>query len=476
MIHLEREKAGNPLVSIIVPVYKSGLLKRCLDSLLAQTYRNMELILVDDELPDGGGRICDEYAAQDSRVRVIHRKNGGISAARNTGLDACRGEVIYFSDDDDYTEPHMVEDSLDIMEKEKADVVIFYAQESFGGVKGEIFDWHMSAFPHLDQRQIRELAGIGCLPTPWGKAYRRDLWDHVRFPPGLYSEDRHVEAELWNRIKKAAVLPYVYYYWELSPHGSASAKWNSLQAYGLWSSWKKHRQLRGMDDRFLTLYQWNERMAAAYHQGLDHFLTEEPYGEMMDTLEEGGMAFPSFTSDAILAYYHYCWWKVICLASALTGNRVLIDSHFLGAVTAEDCLDHALEGLYRNRFSHVLSDSQTEELRRELKRQNFPEDRICRTMISYVEYCAKKKHAGRCEEQPPFWPRRACRYAIQILSMDSIDRRLTEEETAEMEACIRAYRGSVSPGYRWMRRCIAWRWQWMLQREGRRLMKKLSRG
>lgn len=93
---MERERAGNPLVSMIVPVYKSGLLKRCVDSLLAQTYRNMEIILVDDESPDGGGRICNEYGEKDTRVRVIHQKNGGISAARNTGLDACRGEVIYF--------------------------------------------------------------------------------------------------------------------------------------------------------------------------------------------------------------------------------------------------------------------------------------------------------------------------------------------------------------------------------------------
>lgn len=365
------------------------------------------------------------------------------------------------------------------MEKEKADVVIFYAQESFGGVKGEIFDWHMKAFPFLDQEQIRQLARGGCLPTPWGKAYRRELWDGGRFPVHMYSEDRHVEVDLWNRIKKAAVLPYVYYYWELSPHGSASAKWNSLQAYGLWSSWKKHEELTGIQETDRVLYLWNERMSAAsavYHQGLDHFLSEEQYGEMMDTLTDSGVTLTSFTSDAILSYYHYCWWKVICLASALTGNRVLIDSHFLGAVTAEDCLDHALEGLYRNRFSHVLSDSQTEELLRELKRQNFPEDRICRTMISYVEYQAKKEHAGRCEERPPFWPKRACRYAMQILALDSVDRRLTKEERAEMEVCIHFYRGPASLGYRWMRRCIAWQWQWMLRREGRRLMKKLSRG
>lgn len=467
------------MASIIVPVYKSGLLRRCVDSLLAQTYPAVEILLVDDESPDGAGKICDEYAEKDSRVRVIHRRNGGISAARNTGLDACRGDVIYFSDDDDFSEPSMVEDSMKLMEKEEADLVIFYAQESFGSAKGEVFDWHMGAFPAADQNQIRRLAYGGCLPTPWGKAYRRELWEGVRFPVDMYSEDRHVEVDLWNRVQKAVLLPHVYYYWELSPHGSASSKWNSLQAYGLWDSWKRHEQLKGIGQEERILYQWNERMAATaclYHQEMDHSLSDEQYEAVKQVVDGSGAAVKISSSDSLLAYYHYCFWKVIQLASEDAGGPVLIASHFLGSIYPEDCLDHAMEGLYRNRTSHVLTEDQTSELQQELEKQHFSMDRLCRTMISYVEYRAKKHHAEHCEEVPPYWCQRAFRYAIQILAMDSVDHRLHPEEKAELKQCIADYKGSMKPGYRWMRWCLSSGWEWALPVEGKRLMRKLSKG
>ena len=99
-----------PLISVIVPVYKVELyLRQCVDSLLAQTYSNLEIILVDDGSPDGCPAICDEYARKDSRVRVIHKPNGGLSDARNVGLDAARGEYIGFIDSDDWVMPDMYE-------------------------------------------------------------------------------------------------------------------------------------------------------------------------------------------------------------------------------------------------------------------------------------------------------------------------------------------------------------------------------
>ncbi|MDR1569370.1 MAG: glycosyltransferase, partial [Oscillospiraceae bacterium] len=103
----------NETISVIVPIFNVELyLKRCVDSILAQTYKNLEIILVDDESPDACGAICDDYANMDERVRVIHQKNGGLSAARNAGLDIATGAYIGFVDSDDYILPEMYEKLL----------------------------------------------------------------------------------------------------------------------------------------------------------------------------------------------------------------------------------------------------------------------------------------------------------------------------------------------------------------------------
>lgn len=113
-------------VSVVIPVYNvEKYLCECVDSALNQTYENVEIILVDDGATDSSGLICDGYAQKDSRVVVIHRENGGLSAARNTGLDAATGEYIYFLDSDDYIEKNTISDLVSTIEQEKADVVFF---------------------------------------------------------------------------------------------------------------------------------------------------------------------------------------------------------------------------------------------------------------------------------------------------------------------------------------------------------------
>lgn len=122
----------NPAVSVVIPVYNvERFLAECVDSVLHQTMDGFEIILVDDGATDGSGRMCDEYARRDSRIRVIHQANGGLSAARNTGLDAARGEYVYFLDSDDYIVPDALEKLRAVAEKEKADVVFFDASVFF---------------------------------------------------------------------------------------------------------------------------------------------------------------------------------------------------------------------------------------------------------------------------------------------------------------------------------------------------------
>lgn len=119
---------NQPLISVIIPVYNvENYLRECVDSVINQTYKNLEIILVDDGSTDSSGKICDEYLDADGRVTVIHQKNGGLSAARNAGVDACEGDYVYFLDSDDYIDSNSLATLVVIAEKEKSDIVFFDA-------------------------------------------------------------------------------------------------------------------------------------------------------------------------------------------------------------------------------------------------------------------------------------------------------------------------------------------------------------
>ena len=115
----------NDLVSVIVPIYKvEEYLRECVDSIINQTYKNLEIILVDDGSPDKCGEICDEYARNDSRITVYHKENGGLSDARNYGIDRCNGEYITFVDSDDVLKSNFVETLMGLIEEYDADVAV----------------------------------------------------------------------------------------------------------------------------------------------------------------------------------------------------------------------------------------------------------------------------------------------------------------------------------------------------------------
>lgn len=116
----------NYKVSIIVPIYNvQKYIYKCIDSILSQTYKNLEIILVDDGSPDNCGKICDEYASKDNRIIVVHTKNGGLSAARNVGLNKSTGNFIIFVDSDDYLENSAIEDCLNYIKTNNCDILIF---------------------------------------------------------------------------------------------------------------------------------------------------------------------------------------------------------------------------------------------------------------------------------------------------------------------------------------------------------------
>ena len=196
-VFMEKD-AQRPLLSVIVPVYRvEQYLHKCLDSLVDQTYRNLEIILVDDGSPDTCGAICDAYAARDERIRVIHQENRGLSGARNTGLDHARGEFVAFVDSDDYLEKDMYAQLMAAAVGESADIVIgdFYMILETGISRRYS---RMSVDTPLRQVQVMVLADR-IQSYLWNKLYRRSLFDGIRFERIRGFEDLLVTPRIFQR-------------------------------------------------------------------------------------------------------------------------------------------------------------------------------------------------------------------------------------------------------------------------------------
>ncbi|MBV5315067.1 MAG: glycosyltransferase [Prolixibacteraceae bacterium] len=208
------------LISVIVPIYKvEPYLKRCVDSILSQTYQNLEIILVDDGSPDNCGQICDDLAKTDSRIKVIHKPNGGLSDARNAGLEIAKGELIGFVDSDDFIHPDMYKDLLDQIKKNNADI----AQCSFIRVTGD------EKIPSNEPENLRIVSNLEALEyiyTPycvdfivaWNKLYKKELFKDLRFPKSKIHEDEFTTYKLFYRSKKIALIDRKYYYYFQSPN------------------------------------------------------------------------------------------------------------------------------------------------------------------------------------------------------------------------------------------------------------------
>lgn len=232
-----------PKLSVIVPVYKAeNFLGRCVDSILGQTFSDLELILVDDGSPDRSGGICDSYAARDSRVRCIHKENGGVSSARNAGLDMAAGEYITFVDSDDYIDAGMYDQ---MMEKAVggADVVLCDCLKEFpeksvvythpirpGFYSREMLE--KEYFPHLLMMENVEYPATisNCLLL-----FRRELAEGVRYLAGVrYSEDLLFGARIVHRANSFYYMKgQTFYHYVMNPasatHKFAPDKWNDYK-------------------------------------------------------------------------------------------------------------------------------------------------------------------------------------------------------------------------------------------------------
>lgn len=203
-------------VTVIVPVYNVvDYLPQCVESIARQTYAHLEILLVDDGSTDGSGLLCDEYAAHDPRIRVIHKANGGLSDARNAALDVMTGELVMMVDGDDYITDDCVETLLRLLEETGSDFAVgrWRMFDDADGLPDDTTDPDQITIYSQDQAIKKVFYQDTLTNSACSRLFRASLFDQVRFPEGLLYEDLAVVYPLLQQVKKVAYTNHLVYYY-----------------------------------------------------------------------------------------------------------------------------------------------------------------------------------------------------------------------------------------------------------------------
>ena len=214
----------NDLISIVVPVYNVGnYLDKCIETIIKQTYKNIEIILVDDGSKDNSGSKCDEWKNKDKRIKVIHKVNGGLSSARNAGIEVAVGKYINFIDSDDYIDLRMIEILYNAIYRNEADISIcnrYYVFED--GKKYLRYPNKKNVLEMDSEEAIFELNNYKNFDmSAWAKLYKKELFENIRFPEGKLSEDFYIMYLLFDKAEKIVYNSEPLYYY-LQRKGSIS--------------------------------------------------------------------------------------------------------------------------------------------------------------------------------------------------------------------------------------------------------------
>lgn len=283
-----------PLISIIVPVYKvEEYLDQCVRSLQTQTYPNLEILLVDDGSPDGCPAMCDAYAQSDSRVKVVHKANGGLADARNAGLDAATGDLIAFLDSDDWVDPTTYETMLAAFSSaENVDIVCCAASRVRGEEEVErMFSYYPTGTIKTGAEITQEilLDNIGSQVVKG--LYKRMCWEGVRFPLGRLYEDIPTTYQAFMKAERIAFIDEPFYKYRLNDE-SISFTAKPIKPYHIHLGFRSH-----------------------YECAVEHFL------EIADAC--CGKA----AHYAISAYFHYCSEGSKELEAVVPDLRAFLDTH-----------------------------------------------------------------------------------------------------------------------------------------------------
>lgn len=231
---------NEPLVTVATPVYNvKPYLEECVKSITAQTHTNLEIILVDDGSTDGSGILCDDLAVQDSRIAVIHKSNGGVSAARNSALDSAHGEWIAFVDSDDVLEPWHIATLLSAARESEAEVALGGYRTLRGSALGQLVVPAETRSTVPARRALEMLLyQEGVDTAPWSKLFRADRLEGVRFPPLPSSEDLATVYKPLLKSKKVAIVKDSGYRYRVIEGSLSSSRQEE-------ASWRVAREIAG---------------------------------------------------------------------------------------------------------------------------------------------------------------------------------------------------------------------------------------
>lgn len=237
---VQKMEMTSPEISVIVPVYKvEPYLERCVQSILSQTFTDFELLLIDDGSPDRCPELCEEFAQNDWRVRVIHQKNQGLSAARNKGIENASGKYLAFIDSDDWIHPEMLERLYTEFLETGAQIVLCNYANVYGEGKREENDFGIKKREILTGREALERVTLENENIPYiiacNKLYKKELFEYVRYPAGKLHEDVFVIYELYLQCEKICCISDVFYFYrqreESIAHSCSMRSLDEAEAY-----------------------------------------------------------------------------------------------------------------------------------------------------------------------------------------------------------------------------------------------------
>ncbi len=220
-------------ISVVVPVYNvAEYLPECIESIQKQTFDDYEIILVDDGSTDSSGIICDEYAANDARIRIIHQKNAGVSAARNTGLESAVGDYIAFVDSDDIVDTEYLSCMYEGITAQNADMVVVQHKsfkQSIGESKPNTQSKNSLLVSGREACFIRYAGYDKVYPAVWGKLYNREIFNDLRFPLGRIHEDQYVISVALQKCRKILILDTELYYYRTRENSITNSAFSANQ-------------------------------------------------------------------------------------------------------------------------------------------------------------------------------------------------------------------------------------------------------